>query len=74
MLEISVNRLLLLVCGFIVIFDNLVFWDKLFQRIEFFEASGFGFFWGFIALMFVVLYLILVLFSNKYFFKLLIKS
>jgi lipid A ethanolaminephosphotransferase len=66
MLEISVNRLLLLVCGFIVIFDNLVFWDKLFQRIEFFEASGFGFFWGFIALMFVVLYLILVLFSNKY--------
>ncbi|SHA25481.1 Probable integral membrane protein [Bathymodiolus thermophilus thioautotrophic gill symbiont] len=69
MLKISVNRLLLLVCGFIVVFDNLVFWGKLFQRIDFFEASGFGFFWGFLASMFVLTYLILVLFSNKYMLK-----
>lgn len=66
MFQISVNRLLLLVCSFIVIFDNFVFWGKLFQRIDLFETSGFGFFLAFLVLFFALLYLILVLFSNKY--------
>ncbi|BAS67828.1 phosphoethanolamine transferase [Bathymodiolus septemdierum thioautotrophic gill symbiont] len=61
----SVNRLLLLTCSFIIVFDNFVFWDKLFQRIDFFEASGFGFALGFGALFFAILYVILALFSNK---------
>lgn len=65
-MTISVNRLLLLVCGFIVIFDNLIFWGKLFQRIDFFEASGLRLIIGFTALVFVLLYFILVLFSHKY--------
>ncbi|WXT99950.1 MAG: Phosphoethanolamine transferase EptA [Catillopecten margaritatus gill symbiont] len=61
----SVNRLLLLVCSYIIIFDNFVFWGKLFQKINFFEASGFGFTLGFTALFFMIFYVILALFSNK---------
>ncbi len=61
----TVNRLLFMVCSFIVVFDNLIFWDKLFQRINFFEASGFGFTVGFMGLFFAILYIVLVLFSNK---------
>jgi lipid A ethanolaminephosphotransferase len=69
MIQISVNRLLLLVCGFIIFFDNFVFWGKSFQRIDYFGIPGFGFFLSFFALFFVLLYLILLLFSNKYMLK-----
>lgn len=69
MFQISVNRLLLLVSSFIIVFDNFVFWGKLFQRIDFFEVSGFWFSLSFFSLFFVLLYLVLVLFSNKYILK-----
>lgn len=62
----SVNRLLLLTCSFIVFFDNFVFWGKVFQRIDFFKTAGFGFFLSFSALFFALLYLMLLLFSHKY--------
>lgn len=64
--KISVNHLLLIVCGFIITFDNLIFWGKLSDRISIFETDHFRFYLAIFALIFVILYLLLVLCSNKY--------